>query len=172
MASGARKKRKLNLIGIMEEEDSFQDAKPKKRSREAKKEEKRKKKSSSVQEASPEGGKSSVQSPAIHLSHFASTSQGEPNVSVSVTPLHVIEELAPKGVSTPIGKNPAAHQRAPRTLRTEPLPGSSQPKLVFITQQEDMYMSVLNKFLEIAVFDAQAEQKEQELGESKTKEEL
>ena len=59
--------------------------------------------SSSVQEARPEGGKFSVQSPAIQLCHFVSTFQGEPNGSVSVTPLLVIEVIAPKG-SLPQGE--------------------------------------------------------------------
>ena len=60
------------------QEHSLESAQPKKRSRDTKKEEKRKmRRSSSVQEASPEGGKFSVQSPAIQLCHFCFNLSGE-----------------------------------------------------------------------------------------------
>ena len=106
-------------VGAMDEEfpqdHSMESGQPTKRhSRESKKDVKKRKRSSKLQDSSPEGGKSARHSPAIHLSSFEPSLQRGARVSVSVTPVHRLEDplqpLTPKRTSTPVHFNPASRK--------------------------------------------------------------
>ena len=122
----------------MEEEDSphFHSMKSeqpaRRRSKESKKDDKKRKRTRH-QDSSPEGGKSSRQSPALHLSSFEPSLKEGPRVSVPFTPMHSLEvplqSTTPKRTSTPVHKNPASRKTPTKTISYKSRPDDSQSRL-------------------------------------------
>ena len=122
----------------MEEEDSphfhsMESEQPARRhSKESKKDEKKRKRSRHLDSGS-EGGKSARHSPAIHLSSFEPSLREGARVSVSVTPVHSLEDPlqshTPKRTSTPVQFNPASRKTPKKTISYRSRPDDSLTRL-------------------------------------------